>query len=48
MFSIEPGLYVPGRYGLRYENSVALTADGLRVLNAAPERPALPGGSGPS
>ena len=42
VFSIEPGLYVPGRFGLRYENSVALTADGLRVLNVAPERPALP------
>lgn len=41
VFSIEPGLYVPGRYGLRYENTVALTGDGLRTLNAAPERPAL-------
>ena len=41
VFSIEPGLYVPGRFGLRYENSVALTADGLRALNAAPERPPL-------
>jgi Xaa-Pro aminopeptidase len=41
VFSIEPGLYVPGRYGLRYENTVALTEDGLRVLNHAPERPAL-------
>jgi Xaa-Pro dipeptidase len=42
VFSIEPGLYFPGRFGLRYENTVALTEDGLRTLNAAPERPALP------
>jgi Xaa-Pro aminopeptidase len=41
VFSIEPGLYLPGRYGLRYENTVALTDDGLRTLNAAPERPRL-------
>ena len=41
VFSIEPGLYVPGRYGLRYENTVALTDDGLVRLNDAPERPAL-------
>ena len=41
VFSIEPGLYVPGRYGLRYENTVALTEDGLVTLNRAPERPPL-------
>jgi Xaa-Pro aminopeptidase len=41
VFSIEPGLYVPGRYGLRYENTVALTDDGLVTLNHAPERPRL-------
>jgi Xaa-Pro aminopeptidase len=41
VFSIEPGLYVPGRYGLRYENTVALTDDGLRTLNHAPARPRL-------
>jgi Xaa-Pro aminopeptidase len=41
VFSIEPGLYVPGRYGLRYENTVALTEDGLVTLNHAPQRPAL-------
>ena len=41
VFSIEPGLYVPGRYGLRYENTVALTGDGLVRLNQAPVRPPL-------
>jgi Xaa-Pro aminopeptidase len=41
VFSIEPGLYLPGRYGLRYENTVALTDDGLIRLNHAPVRPRL-------
>lgn len=41
VFSIELGLYVPGRYGLRYENTVALTEDGLVTLNHAPARPRL-------
>ncbi len=37
-FSIEPGIYVPGRFGLRYENLVLLTAEGAEALNATPER----------
>ena len=36
-----PGLYVPGRLGLRYENTVALSDEGLFTLNHAPERPRL-------
>jgi Xaa-Pro aminopeptidase len=38
VFSIEPGLYFPGRFGLRYENSVVLEPTGPRSLNRAPER----------
>lgn len=38
VFSIEPGLYFPGRFGLRYENSVVLEPDGPRSLNQAPRR----------
>jgi Xaa-Pro aminopeptidase len=38
VFSIEPGLYYPGRFGLRYENTVVLEASGPRALNHAPER----------
>lgn len=33
VFSVEPGIYVPGRFGLRYENLVHLGADGPELLN---------------
>ena len=36
MFSVEPGIYVPGAFGVRYENLVHLGADGPELLNAAP------------
>jgi Xaa-Pro aminopeptidase len=39
VFSIEPGLYFPGRFGLRYENTVVLEESGPRSLNHAPRRP---------
>lgn len=32
-FSIEPGVYLPGRFGLRIEDIVAVTADGCERLN---------------
>lgn len=35
-FSDEPGIYLPGRFGVRIENCVTVIADGLRSLNAAP------------
>ncbi len=34
-FSVEPGIYVPGRHGARIEDIVVATADGVRSLNAA-------------
>jgi Xaa-Pro aminopeptidase len=34
VFSVEPGIYVPGRFGVRYENLVHLAADGPELLNA--------------
>ncbi len=37
-FSIEPGIYLPGRFGVRIENIVTLTSDGLRSFNADPPR----------
>ena len=32
-FSVEPGIYLPGRWGVRLENIVMCTADGAAVLN---------------
>jgi Xaa-Pro aminopeptidase len=32
-FSIEPGIYLPGRFGARIEDIVAVTADGVERLN---------------
>ena len=34
-FSVEPGVYVPGRYGVRIEDIVVATAAGPRALNVA-------------
>jgi Xaa-Pro aminopeptidase len=32
-FSIEPGVYLPGRFGVRLEDIVTVTEDGGRRLN---------------
>jgi Xaa-Pro aminopeptidase len=32
-FSIEPGIYLPGRFGARIEDIVAVTGDGVERLN---------------
>lgn len=32
-FSIEPGVYLPGRFGVRLEDIVCVTDDGVEVLN---------------
>lgn len=37
-FSIEPGIYLPGRFGVRIENIVTMTPDGVRSLNAEAPR----------
>ena len=34
IFSIEPGIYLPGQLGVRIEDLVLVTADGCEVLNA--------------
>lgn len=36
VFSVEPGIYLPGRFGVRVEDLVAVTADGCETLNQAP------------
>ena len=34
IFSIEPGIYLPGRFGVRYEDLIVITEDGCTVLTA--------------
>lgn len=38
VFSIEPGIYLPGKFGVRFENLVAVTETGLESLNRSPSR----------
>ena len=38
-FSVEPGIYHPGRFGMRLEDIVVATDAGPRRLNNAPTRP---------
>ena len=42
-FSVEPGIYFPGRFGMRLEDIVVATADGPRQLNGAPRDIAVVG-----
>jgi Xaa-Pro aminopeptidase len=35
-FSVEPGIYLPGEFGVRIEDVVVVTADGAERLNEAP------------
>jgi len=42
-FSVEPGIYLPGRFGLRLEDIVVATAEGPRRLNDAPRDIAIVG-----
>jgi Xaa-Pro aminopeptidase len=35
-FSIEPGIYLPGRFGMRIEDIVAVTKNGVERLNQSP------------
>ena len=37
-FSIEPGIYLEGRYGVRIEDAVVCTPDGVDPLNEAPRQ----------
>jgi Xaa-Pro aminopeptidase len=44
VFSVEPGIYLAGRFGVRLEVIVTVAADGVRLINApsAPELPLAP------
>jgi Xaa-Pro aminopeptidase len=35
--TVEPGVYVPGRFGIRIEDLVVITADGHRTLSTVPK-----------
>ena len=37
VITVEPGIYLPGEFGLRIEDDVAITRDGCRVLTTAPK-----------
>ena len=36
IFSVEPGIYLPGKFGVRIEDLVAVTEDGCECLNELP------------
>jgi Xaa-Pro aminopeptidase len=40
-FSIEPGVYLPGRFGVRIEDIVTVTNEGGRRLNRTPHEMAI-------
>ncbi|MER5253245.1 aminopeptidase P family protein [Streptomyces sp. NPDC002855] len=40
-FSVEPGIYLPGRFGVRIEDIVTVTDEGVRRLNSTPRELAV-------
>ena len=43
VFSIEPGIYIPGRFGIRLEDIVIMGAEGVEVLSSLPRAVRLAG-----
>jgi len=41
VFSVEPGIYLPGEFGVRIEDVAVLCEDGLEVLSQAAKEPVL-------
>jgi Xaa-Pro aminopeptidase len=37
VITIEPGIYLPGRFGIRIEDTVAVTQTGVQVITPAPK-----------
>jgi Xaa-Pro aminopeptidase len=42
-FSVEPGIYLEGRFGMRIEDIVVVTDDGVDVLDTRPRHPLVAG-----
>lgn len=38
VFTIEPGIYLPGKYGVRIEDDMVVEAEGLRSLTDLPRK----------
>jgi Xaa-Pro aminopeptidase len=38
LITVEPGVYIPGKFGLRIEDSCIVTADGLQPLTHSPKK----------
>jgi Xaa-Pro aminopeptidase len=35
VITIEPGIYIPNKYGVRIEDTVLITSDGVEVLSTS-------------
>ncbi|HOX05606.1 MAG TPA: Xaa-Pro peptidase family protein [Planctomycetota bacterium] len=43
VFTVEPGIYLPGKFGIRIEDDVLVTATGMEVLSSLPHDERLAG-----
>lgn len=37
VIAVEPGIYIPGKYGIRIEDTVLITKEGVEVLTKSPK-----------